>query len=180
MKQRFYLFLTALFSVFTTFNVSAQANINQIQDPVKWTSKIEKIADNEYKIYLDATIEENWHMYSQFTPEGGPLPLEFIYENKEGNYEPIGKAEESTYTKHFNDIFEVDEYYFADEAHFSQVIKVTNPDLQKIQLELSYQACVDMCINLNKFFEFDVKNLTSKEVKAFSDASTDIKKNGRR
>lgn len=58
----------------------------QVQDPVKWKSSIEKISDTEYQIKLDATIEGEWHMYSQFTPDGGPLPLEFIYENAQGNY----------------------------------------------------------------------------------------------
>ncbi|KAF5272515.1 hypothetical protein FQR65_LT17365 [Abscondita terminalis] len=44
---------------------------DMIQDPVKWKSKIEKISDTEYMITLDGTIEKGWHMYSQFTPEGG-------------------------------------------------------------------------------------------------------------
>ena len=67
----------------------------QIQDPVKWESQIEKSSDSEYIITLIGSIEENWHMYSQHTPMGGPLPTEFIYENAEGNYEFDEKAEES-------------------------------------------------------------------------------------
>ncbi|WCM42350.1 thioredoxin family protein [Flavobacterium sp. CBA20B-1] len=145
---------------------------SQVQDPVKWKSSIEKISDTEYQIKLDAVIEEPWHMYSQFTPEGGPLPLEFIYNNAQGNYEPQGKANESEYTKKFNDIFEVDEYYFAKEAHFTHNIKITNPEVKNIQLELSYQACIDMCIQQNKFFVFDLATVTSKEVLNFEDLST--------
>lgn len=139
----------------------------QLQDPVKWKSSIEKISDTEYQIKLDATIEKEWHMYSQFTPEGGALPLEFIYNNANGNYEPQGKAKESEYTKKFNDIFGVDEYYFANEAHFTHTIKVTNPAVKNIQLELSYQACIEMCIQLNKFFVFDLETLTATEVQNF-------------
>src|SRR5690606_25732787 len=142
---------------------------SQVQDPVKWKSSIEKISDTEYQLKLDATIEGEWHMYSQFTPEGGPLPLEFIYNNAEGNYEPQGKATESEYKKQFNDIFEVDEYYFAKEAHFTHNIKITNPEVKTIQLELSYQACIDMCIQQNKFFVFDLEAVTSKEVQNFED-----------
>jgi len=142
---------------------------SQVQDPVKWKSSIEKISDTEYQLKLDATIEGEWHMYSQFTPEGGPLPLEFIYNNAEGNYEPQGKATESEYKKQFNDIFEVDEYYFATEAHFTHNIKITNPEVKTIQLELSYQACIDMCIQQNKFFVFDLEAVTSKEVQNFED-----------
>ncbi|WLD24895.1 cytochrome c biogenesis protein CcdA [Flavobacterium dauae] len=155
--------LTALVLFVTSLGFS------QVQDPVKWKSSIEKISDTEYQLKFDATIEGEWHMYSQFTPEGGPLPLEFIYNNAQGNYEPQGKAKESEYAKKFNDIFEVDEYYFAKEAHFTHNIKITNPAVENIQLELSYQACIDMCIQQNKFFVFDLKSLTAKEVQNFED-----------
>ncbi len=144
---------------------------SQVQDPVKWKSSIEKISDTEYQIKLDATIEGEWHMYSQFTPEGGAQPLEFIYNNAQGNYEPVGKAKESEYKKTFNDIFGIDEYYFAKEAHFTHNIKITNPKVQTIQLELSYQACIEMCIQLNKYFVFDLATVTSKEVQNFEDVA---------
>lgn len=150
----------------------------QVQDPVKWKSSIEKVSDTEYQIKLDATIEGEWHMYSQFTPEGGPLPLEFIYNNATGNYHPQGKAKESAYTKKFNDVFEVDEYYFAKEAHFTHNIKITNKDVKNIQLEVFYQACIDMCINQTKYFVFDLETLTAKEVLNFEDvakSSTPVK-----
>lgn len=148
---------------------------SQIQDPVKWKSSIEKISDTEYQIKLEATIEGEWHMYSQFTPDDGPLPMEFIYENAEGNYEPQGKATESEYTVQYNDVFEVDEYYFAKEAQFTHNIIITNPEVQNIQLDVFYQACTDMCISFDKFFVFDLETLTSKEVLNFEEyaAATD-------
>lgn len=143
------------------------AGFAQIQDPVKWQSKIEQSGDNEYVITLNGTIEQGWHMYSQDTPLGGPLPTELIFENAEGNYEPIGKAEESEYISQYNDVFEVDEYYFADEVTFTQKVKVTNPDAENIQLTLFYQACVDVCINQEKYFVFDLKAQTAQEVRNF-------------
>lgn len=149
----------------------------QVQDPVKWKSSIEKISDTEYQIKLDATIEGEWHMYSQFTPDGGPLPLEFIYENAQGNYEPQGKATESEYQTVFNDIFGVDEYFFAKEAHFNHNIKITNPEVKNIQLEVFYQACIDMCINQTKYFVFDLEKLTSKEVQNFEELAVNTADN---
>lgn len=152
----------------------------QVQDPVKWKSSIEKISDTEYQIKLDATIEGEWHMYSQFTPDGGPLPLEFIYENAQGNYEPQGKATESEYQTVFNDIFGVDEYFFAKEAHFNHNIKITNPEVKNIQLEVFYQACIDMCINQTKYFVFDLEKLTSKEVQNFEELAVNTADNNQR
>lgn len=142
---------------------------SQIQDPVKWKSSIEKISDTEYQIKLEATIEGEWHMYSQFTPDDGPLPMEFIYENAEGNYEPQGKATESEYTVQYNDVFEVDEYYFAKEAQFTHNITITNSEVKNIQLNVFYQACTDMCISFDKFFVFDLETLTSEEVLNFEE-----------
>lgn len=152
----------------------------QVQDPVKWKSSVEKISDTEYQIKLDATIEGEWHMYSQFTPDGGPLPLEFIYENAQGNYEPQGKATESEYQTVFNDIFGVDEYFFAKEAHFNHNIKITNPEVKNIQLEVFYQACIDMCINQTKYFVFDLEKLTSKEVQNFEELAVNTADNNQR
>jgi len=158
--------LSFLLLVFTVFSVNAQ-----LQDPVKWKSKIEKISDSEYKITLDGTIEADWHMYSQFTPEGGALPTELIYKNAKGNYTFEPKATESEYKKAYNDIFEIDEYYWADNVQLTHILKATNPDLNEIQLHLTYQTCIDVCINNDKYFVFDVKNLTSKEVANFEESN---------
>lgn len=159
-----------LLAIASIFSIGVHA---QILDPVKWTTRIEKVADDEYKLFFDAIIEDQWHMYSQFTPENGPLPLEFIYNNQEGNYEPIGKATESEYQVKFDETFEVEVYSFQNKASFSHNIKITNPNNTFIQVELFYQACIDMCINQSKFFEFDTKNLTVKEVKGFEDLSSE-------
>ncbi|MDR0194848.1 MAG: hypothetical protein LBI73_06965, partial [Myroides sp.] len=44
----------------------------QVANPAKWQTKIEKKSDTEYTITWDGVIAEGWHMYSQYTPEGGP------------------------------------------------------------------------------------------------------------
>lgn len=141
----------------------------QIMNPAKWTSKIEKTADSEYKITLNGIIEDNWHMYSQYTAEGGPLPTEFLYNNLEGNYELLGPALESETKTQYNDVFEVDETYFVGPVQLTQMIRIVNPDVQTIQLQLDYQVCEDVCISQSNLFEFDVKNLTSKEVLNFEE-----------
>nr|WP_297307240.1 thioredoxin family protein [uncultured Flavobacterium sp.] len=154
--------LSLLLLVFAVFSATAQ-----IQDPVKWKSKIEKISETEYKITLDGAIEDQWHMYSQFTPDGGPLPTELLYNNAEGNYTYNPKAEESKYQKQFNDIFEVDEYFWSDNVQLTHILNVTNPDLEFVELHLTYQTCIDVCINNDKYFVFNLKDLSSKEVANF-------------
>ncbi|HYD91900.1 MAG TPA: protein-disulfide reductase DsbD domain-containing protein, partial [Flavobacterium sp.] len=161
-----------IFSFLLAFLYSnAQAPGSNMKDPVKWTSKIEKKSDTEYVLILDATIEDEWHMYSQFTPDGGALPLEITFNNDKGNFEAVGKAVESPYEKEFNKTFGVDEYFWSHEAHLEQVIKVTNPANTLVQVNVYYQVCKEVCIQGENLFEFDLKALTSKEVKNFEEAA---------
>ena len=89
------------------FSVNAQ-----VVNPVKWTSKVEKLSETEFNLVITGAIEAEWHVYSQFTPDGGPLPMVLEFKESKGNYELIGKPKESKYKKQFNDVFEVDEYLF--------------------------------------------------------------------
>ena len=45
------------------------------------------------------------------------------FQDQKGNYELIGKAKESAYKKHFNDVFGVDEYYFDNSVKVTQKVK---------------------------------------------------------
>lgn len=105
---------------------------------------------------MDATIENEWHLYSQFTPDGGALPTVFDFKNTKSNYTLVGKTKESPYKKIFNDIFEVDEYYFAKTAQFKQLVKVTNPKLKEIKVYVEYQACKEQCIQQDATFTFQL------------------------
>ena len=160
--------IALLFFLFFAF-ISSNA---QILDPVKWTSKIEKKSDTEYLLTFDGVIEPLWHVYSQFTPDGGALPLEVLFNNGKDNFEPVGKAKESETTTEFNDVFKVDETFFKETMQLQQLIKITNPSNNLVQVELSYQVCKEVCIQQNKYFEFDLEKVTVAEVPAF----TEIKK----
>jgi thiol:disulfide interchange protein len=137
----------------------AFANVNaQILDPVKWTTKIEKTSEDTYVLTFDGIIEKDWHVYSQFTPDGGPLPLEVIFKNQKGNFTLEGKAKESKTKTAYNDIFEVNETFFQGKAQIQQIVYVTNPKVSTIEVELNYQVCKEVCINLEKKFTFSIPN----------------------
>ena len=135
--------------------------VAQILKPVKWTSKLEKIADNQYNIVLTGTIDADWHLYSQFTPNGGPLPLILIFKNQKSNYTLIGKAIESQYIKKYNDVFEVDEYYFEKTITLTQKIKSINLKNATVALRAEYQVCKDVCINDSKDFVIELPVATA-------------------
>ena len=135
------------------------ANTNaQIIKPVKWSTKVEKLSDSEFNLVMEGKIDEGWHVYSQFTPDGGPLPAEFSFKDAKGNYELVGKVKESTYKKQFNDIFGVDEYFFEKNVTFTQKVKVINTKLASIKAKIDYQVCKQSCINDNIQFTFQLPN----------------------
>ncbi len=163
MKKAFF-FLLALLAFTTTQS--------QILDPVQWTTKIEKLSENEFTLVFEAKIEPDWHVYSQFTPDGGPLPLEFSFKNAGKDYSLIGKATESKTLRAYNDIFEVDEVFFDDKATLKQKIKVLNANLTSIDVILEYQVCKEVCINQKKKFTFKLPKITIPAAKAANSSET--------
>jgi thiol:disulfide interchange protein DsbD len=145
----------------------------QILNPVKWKSKVVQKSANEFELVMEATIENEWHMYSQYTPDGGALPTVFDYKNAKGNYTLVGKTKESAYKKVFNDIFEVDEYYFAKTAQFKQVIKVTNSKLKEVKVFVEYQACKEQCIQQDNTFTFQLPEIKAEDIEAESPILSD-------
>jgi thiol:disulfide interchange protein DsbD len=151
--------------IFVLLAILAFANGNsQILDPVKWTTKIEKKSETNYILIFNGVIENEWHMYSQFTPDGGPLPMEVIFKNQKGNFNLIGKAKEGKTTTAYNDVFEVNETFFVKNAQIQQEISLTNPKIKTIEVDLNYQVCKQSCINLEKKFSFVIPSVSKTEV----------------
>lgn len=134
------------------FSVIAQDD----EKPVLWETEVQKISDTEYDLIISGKIFEGWHVYSQQTEEGGSLPSEFTYKEIDNNYELIGKSKESKTITEFSDIFEVDETFFKKEAIFTQRIKLLNPDVSQIKVNLFYQVCKEVCIPADIDFVFSL------------------------
>jgi thiol:disulfide interchange protein DsbD len=134
--------------------------ISQILDPVKWKSKTEKISETEFNLILEGKIDAGWHLYSQFTPDGGPIPLEIQYSESAGNYVLVGKTKESKTKKEFNTVFEVDEIFFENKVVLTQKVKILNSKVSSIKVVIDYQTCKEVCINQNKKFVFEIPKIT--------------------
>lgn len=147
--------IVSLFALFLTFIGTAQ-----IVEPVKWSSSVVKVSDTEMDLIITANIENSWHLYSQYTPEGGALPLVFTFKNQKGNYQLIGKTKEGKYKKSFNEIFEIEEYYFQNTAKFTQRIKIINSKLKTVDVSLDGQACIDgKCVQTEANLKFNLPEL---------------------
>lgn len=123
-------------------------------EPVLWTQELNQISDTEFELIIKADILKEWHVYSQFTAEGGSQPSEFIFEKVGEEIELLGKAEESETITEFSEIFEVDETYFKDHLTFTQKIKILDANVNLVKVLLYYQVCKDVCIPGEQEFIF--------------------------
>jgi thiol:disulfide interchange protein DsbD len=149
--------IALLLVAFFAFSISN----SQVLDPVKWKTKFEKVTETQYNLIMTATIDSGWHLYSQYTPDGGAIPLSFAFSPSINSYELDAKTKESPYKKQFNDVFGVDEFYFEKQATFTQKVQIKNKNGADIKVEVDYQVCKEVCINLNKSFQFKIPALPS-------------------
>ena len=115
----------------------------QIEHPVTWKFASEPgSAPGESTLTFTATIEGNWHVYSQFVEAGGPEPTVFTFAPS-ADYELLGKVSESPApTKTFEKAFGMEISYFAKRVVFSQRIRLKVPQAT-VKGSLSFMACND-------------------------------------
>ncbi len=128
----------------------------QVDDPIAWSVKAKAISGNKYELTINATIEQDWHLYSITLPEGGPIATTFTF-NQSPDFKLIGKVKELTKPiKEHDEIFNLDLSFFANSAEFSQEVELTGAATE-IKINVEYQACfADKCIYLEKDFSVKV------------------------
>ena len=120
----------------------ATNSFSQIHDPVKWSTSIEKITETTYNLIITASIEENWHLYSQNVPDDGPIATLFTFE-KNNNFELVGlPIEEEGHTVD-DPVFGMKIKYFENRAIFKQQIKLLTKNAHKINGSVEFMVCDD-------------------------------------
>lgn len=115
----------------------------QILDPVDWEFSNEKTGENEYTLIFRAEIDNKWHLYSQYLPEGGPIPTSFSFEPSD-NYQLLGKVEEISEAEVKHDpSFGMDLKMFSKEAVFKQKVKILSAEGFTLTGSLEYMSCDD-------------------------------------
>ena len=130
----------------------------QMLDPIKWQVRAERVSDTEYDLVFTAVPEsEEWHLYSQYTEPGGPLPTEFTFEDA-ASYSRVGKVEEESAIKSYaSEVFGgvVVKEFEKGNVDFTQRLKVTDPSFP-IEGYVSYMTCnATQCLP-PKDYEFSV------------------------
>ncbi|GAB6279026.1 MAG: thioredoxin family protein [Lentimicrobium sp.] len=138
MNRRFIVILLG----FIVFLGPFSQNYAQILDPVKWSFSSQRISSDEFELNFTAKIEKNWHLYSQYIPEGGPIPTTFTFEPSP-NYKLIGKTIEPKPHKMFDQNFEMEVQYFDGQAVFKQRIKSLTQQSFNVRGTVEFMACDD-------------------------------------
>lgn len=142
------------------------------QDPVTWSTSVEKINNNTYKLITEANIQENWRLYSQNLEDGGALPTEFVFED-ESIFQSFSNVQELDAITKFDPIFQMDQSYFINQTFFTQEIVLGDNFNQKsIVQDLYYQVCDDrVCIFQDIKLVFNLDSEDESVIKSFDYSS---------
>ncbi|MDE3124105.1 MAG: sugar transporter [Bacteroidota bacterium] len=136
------------------FTTLAQA---QIKDPVSWKYTAVKKNANTYEIMITANVEKPWHIYSQNTGAGGPVPTSFTFKKNplitvEGKTIEVGKLQ-----KVYDNNFKTEVLYYSGQVIFKQMVKLKGNVKTNISGTVEYMVCDDVqCLPPTKK-TFDIK-----------------------
>ena len=129
----------------------------QIQDPVDWSYSVKKVSADTYTFTATANIEGNWHIYSQTTGKGGPIPTKITFNKNPlvtlvGVTKEIGKVEQV-----YDELFKTTVRFIGETATYTQTIKVRGGVKTNISGFVAYMVCDDrQCLPPSKK-TFDLK-----------------------
>lgn len=131
-------FLIALVFIFSAAVAGAQ-----VLNPVDWTVTSKKISANTWEVHLKANIQKGWHVYSQTTPDGGPVATTIAF-TKNPLFELAGSAkEEGKLEQRHEELFGVDVKQFSNAVDFVQTIKLKTPVSTSANITVEYMVCND-------------------------------------
>lgn len=149
-----------------------------VAEQVTWSYKI--LGDNTPtpSIQITAAVEPGFHLYAPNTPDGGGQPLEFHFDVKGCTLDGAPKANKA-YTKEYNDVFEVDEYFYTGTVTFTQKLKAA-AEKWEVKAEVKGQVCDEQgCFRVLGSHAFKgtapVTDAVKKEAEALKEAEKEKK-----
>lgn len=113
----------------------------QILTPVKWSYGFKKLNKNEAMIFMKATIDDGWHLYSQNVKEGGPIKTTFTFPASK-SYSLVGKTIEPTPITRNEKVFNMDVSFFEHSVIFQQKVKLKT-GRATVKGTLEFMTCND-------------------------------------
>jgi len=114
----------------------------QIEHPVTWSYAAKRINKNEAVVFLRATIQPGWHIYSQNVKDGGPVKTSIKFTPAKG-YALVGTTAEPTPVTKYEEAFKMNVSYFENTVTFQQKIKLKSASLTAVKGQLEFMTCND-------------------------------------
>ncbi len=130
-----------LFSMITIMVICTGA-FAQIETPVKWSYAAKKLSPTEAVVFLRATIQDGWHIYSLNVKDGGPIKTSFTFTPSK-EYSLIGNTSEPAAITKYEKAFSMDVSYFEKSVTFQQKVKLKSPNASVVKGKLEYMTCND-------------------------------------
>ncbi len=131
---------TAILVIAVFAIVSAKAQLS----PVTWSFTATKVSDKTYEVHMTATIQNNWHLYSQSQPADAiAIPTTFTINanplfTKEGKIKEVGKMEVMKDAS-----LGVSANQYSRTVDFVQKIKLKGNAKTNFSGKVEYQTCDD-------------------------------------
>ena len=114
------------------------------QQKITWGFVAKKMANNTYELHMTATPPAGWHIYSQTTPDGGPIPTEFKFTNNALLTVAVAKPKEvGKLVTYFDKNFKVDVKYFEGKVDFVKTVTVKGKIKTNISGTVESMICND-------------------------------------
>ena len=125
-------FLAVLFTIFS-FTINAQ-----IFNPVSWDFSQKQISETEVELTFKASIDDHWHMYSQFIEDDIiATKFTFFYEGDT----IVSKPSEGKSIEQYEPLWEMTLRYFEHEAIFKQRITVNSKSNIELGGYVDFMVC---------------------------------------
>ncbi|SMO73362.1 protein-disulfide reductase DsbD domain-containing protein [Solitalea koreensis] len=115
---------------------------SQILQPVKWSYSAKKTGKSEAIVYVKATIEKGWHLYSQnLKSDDGPIKTTFTFPPSK-DYSLVGKTLEPQAINRYEETFKMNVAFFENSVVFQQKVKL-NSNTAVVKGKVEFMTCND-------------------------------------
>jgi hypothetical protein len=113
----------------------------QILQPVRWSYAAKKTSATEAVVFIKATIEDGWHVYSQFVKDGGPVKTTIDFTPSKA-FTLVGKTIEPQPITRMEKVFGMEVGFFEKSVIFQQKIRLKAKQTT-VTGKLEYMTCND-------------------------------------
>jgi hypothetical protein len=113
----------------------------QILQPVHWSYAAKKTGKTAAVVFIKASMDAGWHIYSQYIKDGGPVKTTILF-NPSETFVLSGKTAEPNPIRKMEKAFGMEVAYFEKEVIFQQKIRLKTGQVT-VNGKLEFMTCND-------------------------------------